>query len=507
MRFHHRLAATLLAAATAVTPAQATWSVVLVNSETREVIIASATCLSNFDLQQGLPVVLVGEGAAAAQSFVDTTGTNRELIRDLMAAGVGPKQIVNQLSQTDPGHQTRQYAIADANQNPFAFTGAQVGFARKLVFGTDGPWRYAIAGNVLTGPEVIDQAEAALLALDGDGSEKVMAAMEAARQLGGDGRCSCELFEPTVCGVPPNGGNFDKTAHVGFLIVTRLGDVDGDCSAQTGCASGDYFLDLNVIDDTQGIDPVIQLQGLYAVWRGQRAGQPDHYQSEVATPAQFLVADGKSSTTVDVRLVDIDGVPLTAGGAQLTVQRVDDDGPSTVVGGLTDNGDGTYSFELGALTVPGSDTYEITVDNGFETVLLWPPLEIEVDPFAPLHAGLAAVSVGTGGTVPLTLNGGAPEAPFLVLASASGTEPGVPLGPGTLPLNPDAVTDLSLFDANGVLFQGTFGELDGEGRASAAIVLPGGLGAALVGSRIDLAALLGTAPLSASNPVGFDLIP
>ena len=47
----------------------------------------------------------------------------------------------------------------------------------------------------------------------------------------------------------------------------------------------------------------------------------------------------------------------------------------------------------------------------------------------------------------------------------------------------------------------------GDYSSDAQVVLPAGLGASLVGARIDLAALVGTAPPSATNAVGFDLLP
>ena len=49
-----------------------TWSIVCVNMETGEVCVASATCLGgNFPLKRWLPVIVVGKGAAAAQSAIE----------------------------------------------------------------------------------------------------------------------------------------------------------------------------------------------------------------------------------------------------------------------------------------------------------------------------------------------------------------------------------------------------------------------------------------------------
>ena len=61
--------ATLLLCANAL----ATWSIVIVNTRTGEVCVASATCLPNFNLRKATPVVIPGVGVAAAQSYLDGT--------------------------------------------------------------------------------------------------------------------------------------------------------------------------------------------------------------------------------------------------------------------------------------------------------------------------------------------------------------------------------------------------------------------------------------------------
>src|SRR5262245_24840905 len=91
----------------------ATWSIILVDTPTGEIAIASATCLPGFDLEQGACVIVVGRGAAAAQSFVDTTGQNRQLIFAQLQAGTSPTQILAMLAASDASHQTRQYGIVD----------------------------------------------------------------------------------------------------------------------------------------------------------------------------------------------------------------------------------------------------------------------------------------------------------------------------------------------------------------------------------------------------------
>ena len=130
-------------------------------------------------------------------------------------------------------------------------------------------------GNVLTGPPVVEMAEQAVLNTVGSLPEKLMAGMEAARSMGGDGRCSCLPNDPTGCGSPPKRG-FVKSAHVGFMIGSRTGDIDGTCNVSVGCASGDYFMVLNVPFQTANdLDPVLQLQDMFDKFQSSLIGRPD----------------------------------------------------------------------------------------------------------------------------------------------------------------------------------------------------------------------------------------
>lgn len=78
---------------------------------------------------------------------------------------------------------------------------------------------------------------------------------------------------------------------------------------------------------------------------------------------------------------------------------------------------------------------------------------------------------------------------FLVLGSSSGTQPGVPLGALTIPLNFD---DWSLFTLNSInqgILQNTLGLLDSLGGAVSRLDAPGGNDPALVGAVLHQASL------------------
>jgi hypothetical protein len=491
--------------------ARATWSVVVVDTATGEVCVASATCIPSFNLLKNLPAVVPGIGVAACQSTPDGSGVNRLLIWNDLQAGQTPSQILAHLGATDAQHQSRQYGIVALLGAPVTFSGQFVGEAKEGVCGQVGTLKYAIQGNVLTGDPVMYAAEAALLATNGDLSQRVIAAMEAARALGGDGRCSCSQIAPTSCGVPPP--SFTKSAHCGFFVVARVGDTLGTCAQSTGCANGGYYLGLNVAGvDAQGqdLDPVLQLEAQYAEWRADHSGHPDHVNSVVLPSAQSLVADGQTALDVTVRLVDLDGVALASGGAVLSVAQSSGASGLASIGAVQDLGDGSYRFALSAGTAAGSGTYTIRVNDGTYDVQLYPPLALRVDPLSALHCGYDAVAAASGALVPLTLNlaPALADQPYFVLASAAGTTPGLALAGGAhLPLNPDPLLLYSLQAGALPFFSGGSGKLDGVAHAEAELALAPGALVALAGGRIDFAAVVRTAPLVLTNAAGFDVLP
>ncbi|MCC6675979.1 MAG: VCBS repeat-containing protein [Phycisphaerales bacterium] len=220
------------AAACAVSStASATWSIIIVDTRTGEVAVGSCTCLTGFDLQANTPVLLTGIGAATAQSSVDADGLNRVFIRDRFLEGVAPQDILAGLSAFDGQHQSRQYGFVDVMGRAATFSGAGAGGwkgGRTGVTGPSGTIAYAVQGNVLSGAPVVDRAVEAIENTPGDVAAKLMASMEAARNYGGDGRCSCSAGAPESCGPTPP--SFTKASHIGYMLIARAGDRDGSNS-------------------------------------------------------------------------------------------------------------------------------------------------------------------------------------------------------------------------------------------------------------------------------------
>jgi len=282
--------------------------------------------------------------------------------------------IVDQLVLVANSH-LHQHGVAESTLATAATqTGAGNGAYASGVTGSFGSVRYAIQGNVLTGSPVIDAAEAAFLSTPGDLPAKTIAAMEAARSMGGDGRCSCSPTDPTGCGSPPP--MFNKSADIGFFIVARYGDTDDPLCDNNGCADGDYFMDLNVAFQTASDpDPVFQLQGLFDSARSGLVGRPD----AIASTIDFeRVVGTPNEWTMTVELRDWPGDLLGHGSTAVTVVHAPESDQVTTVGAIVNAGDGRYLVSLTESGPPGVDVFVITADDGVRPVVL-PPRRATLD--------------------------------------------------------------------------------------------------------------------------------
>ncbi len=376
------LPALILALLASLAPnASATWSIVLTDMATGEVAVGTATCLEFLSIKKLVPVIVVGVGAGATQSQVDTTAKNKKIMVAELLKGTLPKDIIALMKQGDILKCSRQYGIVDLQGQSAAFSGGCNGQWKGHLKGQVGTITYTIQGNVLTGQPVIDAAEAAVIGATGTLSDRLMAGMLAAASLGGDGRCSCTTGGPQSCGSPPAGG-FDKSAHIGSMILGRIGDTDAPCIASTGCAAGDYWMDLNVSDGQAGLDPVLQLQALYKTFRKRLRGQPDGIASNVFVGNPVDLGGGLTEVRVDLDLRDLDGIPVPFGGAQIEVHHAPGSAETFERTVVQDHGTGAYTVLLYARANTtngagdgggvGDDLLDITIKNGRVQATLYP---------------------------------------------------------------------------------------------------------------------------------------
>lgn len=397
------LAAAFLSLFLLALPARATWSILIIDLATGEIAVGIATCLTGFDLRPETIVVIPGYGVAAAQSFVGPLSL-RQLIRTQLLNGTPANQILALLAAADPGHQSRQYGIAGVFSGTATFTGTGAGAWAGGLTGQVGTLVYTVQGNVLTGAPVNQAAEQAIVNTPGTVADKLMAAMQAARSMGGDGRCSCSQAQPTACGSPP--ANFTKSAHIGLMIVSRPSDIDAPCNGPSGCGAGQYYMDFNIANQqATDPDPVLQLQTLYTAWRAQQVGRPDHFTSTVQLSGTTLRANGIDTLTGTVVLRDAQGNPL---GNTLPV-TVGLSNRSTVTGvtftAPTPQPNGSYAFTMRGNFDAGTAIVDVAVNDGLGRVGIAPQPVVQVtDAFGPCGAG--AIGNGAGGVIDALRIGG-----------------------------------------------------------------------------------------------------
>jgi uncharacterized Ntn-hydrolase superfamily protein len=268
-RFASYLAVCILLAS--ASPAFATWSVIAVDQKTREVVIASATCVPQAAFKmfpaKGLmdvqAIVVPGKGVAAAQAGVDRTRANQKLIFDEIGKGTDPARILEML-KADPEIEQRQFAIVDLQGRKAGFSGAN-NMATSLsrqgrVEGTE--VHFSIQGNILASERVVDTAIAAFVAATGSLTDRVMAAMESADRRGGDKRCTCETkpFSAATAACE------NKTSHVAYILRADPTDPAG-----ASFNDGQYALYVAVTNDDitaeENANPVKTLRLRYDAWK------------------------------------------------------------------------------------------------------------------------------------------------------------------------------------------------------------------------------------------------
>jgi uncharacterized Ntn-hydrolase superfamily protein len=130
-------------------------------------------------------------GALATQSYANLAYRPQGLT--LLRTGVGAAQTVAGLTAADDGRDSRQVGVVAATGDGATYTGAACHAWAGGVAG-DG---FAIQGNILTGPEVVEAMRAAWVGYDGPSLARgLVAALRAGDQAGGDrrGRQSAALL-------------------------------------------------------------------------------------------------------------------------------------------------------------------------------------------------------------------------------------------------------------------------------------------------------------------------
>ena len=122
-----------------------------------------------------------GVGVVATQSFVNPAYGPEGL--DLMASGVSAEEALTRLVEKDEGRAYRQVAFLDANGNVSGFTGAKCVEAAEDLQGRN----FSVQANMMLNDKVVPaMAQAFLNYSDYPLAERVVEALKAAQEAGGD---------------------------------------------------------------------------------------------------------------------------------------------------------------------------------------------------------------------------------------------------------------------------------------------------------------------------------
>jgi len=179
-----------------------------------------------------VPAAQAGAGALATQSLANLAYRPDGL--RLLASGVEPREVVRRLVEADAQREDRQLGVVGAAGPGAAHTGSACEPWAGHAVG-DG---VAVQGNCLAGPEVVAAALAAYRSADGPLARRLLAALQAGEDAGGDkrGRQSAAL-----------------------LVVTPAGGYGG---------GSDVLVDLRVDDSPAPLPELTRLLGLHDLYFG-----------------------------------------------------------------------------------------------------------------------------------------------------------------------------------------------------------------------------------------------
>ena len=253
----------------------ATFSIVAVDTNTREVGSAGGSCIANSII---ISDIHPGVGVIHTQSYWNQA--NQNYASDLMNQGFSPDEIMDLLEQNDiqnnPG--IRQYGAADLyqeNNYGYLYEYECMEIEDAIWYGDDNnslgecgdaitsrtssftgvnclDWKghinginYAIQGNILLNESILIDMEDAFINTNGTLDQKLMSALQGAKVPGADTRCLDEGISTLSA----------------FIRVAKPDDTDS------------YYMDLNINSVTPyyaqtgiWIDPIDTLNTLYENW-------------------------------------------------------------------------------------------------------------------------------------------------------------------------------------------------------------------------------------------------
>ena len=317
---------------------QDTFSIVAVDTVTGEIGSAGASCVGAIYGIGAFVLSDVIEGIGGIHTQAAYLPQNQQNAHNRMLEGLSPQEIIDWLVANDAqGNPTiRQYGIVDLTRNgeSAAYTGVNCTDYKNHVTGPG----YAIQGNILLGPIIIDTMQTTYLNTEGPLADRLMATLQAAKIIGADTRCASR----------------GTSSESGFVKVVRIGD------------GNTPYLQIVVPDTPSGTDPINVLQGMFDNWKDSLFTFVDPFLSEIMVEPDTLPADGTSDAVITISPKN-NSDTLLASGLQVVLFNTGAGSLSPV----TDLGDGTYQATITAPIAIGTDTISALIVSGTDTTSIF----------------------------------------------------------------------------------------------------------------------------------------
>ena len=317
---------------------QDTFSIVAVDTVTGEIGSAGASCVGAIYGIGAFVLSDVIEGIGGIHTQAAYLPQNQQNAHNRMLEGLSPQEIIDWLVANDAqGNPTiRQYGIVDLTRKgeSAAYTGVNCTDYKNHVTGPG----YAIQGNILLGPIIIDTMQTTYLNTEGPLADRLMATLQAAKIIGADTRCASR----------------GTSSESGFVKVVRIGD------------GNTPYLQIVVPDTPSGTDPIDVLQGMFDNWKDSLFTFVDPFLSEIMVEPDTLPADGTSDAVITISPKN-NSDTLLASGLQVVLFNTGAGSLSPV----TDLGDGTYQATITAPIAIGTDTISALIVSGTDTTSIF----------------------------------------------------------------------------------------------------------------------------------------
>jgi len=202
-----------------------TFSIVAFDPKTKDLGVAVE---SKFPaVGNAVPFAQAGVGAIATQSWANTTYGPKGLA--MLRRRMGSARVLDELTRTDPERAKRQVGIVDARGRPASYTGYECNPWAGHLLGRG----YACQGNILAGEAVVTGMAHAFESTKGDLPVKLLAALVAGQDAGGDRR---------------------GQQSAALLVVREKGGYGG---------FNDRWIDLRVDDHPRPIEELVRIFNLY----------------------------------------------------------------------------------------------------------------------------------------------------------------------------------------------------------------------------------------------------